>query len=161
MPATAGELKAVVAALEAEYSPGTTSKEVALAVIEALDAVRDKADKWISVIGIKVPESKWHYFATGPFTTENKARQESMKWLPSTLKYKSDGECKFQIIPIGNDQKLAWENIRPAKGDPHQWIKDSIRTWSHDDWFKDSSRSGWGHKPPSMKEVVDTKDDHA
>ncbi len=163
MPASAGEIKAVVAALEGEYPEDATSKDVALRVIEELDIARDKMDKFISVVGIKLPETKWHYFATGPYTTENKARQESMKWLPSVLKYKRDGECKFQIIPIGNDQKSAWENIRPAKGDPNQWIKDMVEKWEPGLWATEYMNSGlgWGHKPPSVKESVDTEDDHA
>lgn len=163
MPASAAEIKVVVAALEGEYPEDATSKDVALRVIEALDTVRDKTDKWISVVGIKLPETKWHYFATGPFTTENKARQESMRWLPSVLKYKQDGECKFQIIPVGNDQKNAWESIRPAKGDPNQWIKDLVERWEPGLWASEyrDSRLGWGHKPPTVREIIEKGDDHA
>lgn len=161
LPASAAEIKAVVAALEGEYPEDATSRDMALRAIEALDAVRDKADKFISVIGIKLPETKWHYFATGPYSTEIKARTESLKWMPSTMKYKHDGECKFQIIPIGNDQKQAWENIRPAKGDPHQWIKDMVKEWTPTLWFNRYTAEGWGHKPPATREAIDTRDDHA
>ncbi len=162
MPPSAAELKAVVAALEDEYPEGATSKDVALRVIDVLDAVRDKADKWISVIGIKVPDSQWHYFSIGPFSTEIKARTASLQWMPSVLKYKQDGECKFQIIPIGNDQKNAWTSIRPAKGDPNEWIRDMVKRWEPGLWASEYiEKGGWGHKPPVVREVIDKSEDHS
>lgn len=162
MPPSAAEIKAVVKALEGEFPPDATSKDVALAVIQALDVQREKSDKWITVVQIKLPETGWHHFALGPFSTQKQAAAAGQSSFPNTMKYKRDGDAKAMAVPVSNSEREAWESIRPENVNSQQWIKDMVKDWYPGIWAeKFTGKQGWGHKPAPVKDQVDKIEEHS
>lgn len=162
MPPSAAELKAVVKALEDEYPEGSTSKDVALRVIDALDVVREKSDQWITVARIKLPGGEYHNYAIGPFTTVKKAQTAGESFMPNTMAYKRDGDAAFRVVPLVSNDKQAWEAIRPEQVDHQAYIKESVKQWSPSAWIDLlKEKQGWGHKPQPSVDLVNKVEEHA
>lgn len=163
MPPSAAEIKAVVKALEDEYPEDATSKDVALRVIQALDVQREKSDKWVTVMQIKLPENDgWHYFAIGPYSTIKQAQSAGESSLPNSMKYKRDGDGRYRAIPIVSNERDAWEAIRPEHVDHQQYIKDSVANWGPSTWLDQyKEKQGWGHKSTPVKDQVDKIEEHS
>lgn len=163
MPPSAAEIKAVVKALEGEFPEDATSKDVALRVINELDKVREKSDKWVTVMQIKLPEHEgWHYFAIGPYSTIKQAQSAGESSLPNTMKYKRDGDGKYRAIPVVSSERNAWEAIRPEQVDHMAYIKESVKNWYPSAWMDLlREKGGWGHKPSPDKDQVDKVEEHS
>ena len=162
MSPSSAEIKAVVKALEDEYSEDATSRDVALRVIQALDVQREKVDKWVTVIQIKLPGGQFHNFALGPFTTLKRAQAAGEQSMPNTMLYKRDGDAKFRAIPVVNNEKSAWESVRPEQADHQAYIKESIERWNPSAWIDAlKEKSGWGHKPDVIREQINKEEEHS
>lgn len=162
MPPSAAEIKAAVKALEGEYPPDATSKDVALEVIQELDKQREKSDKWICVMQIALPGTGWHYYAIGPYTTEKQAQAAGQSTLPNTMKYKRDGDGRYRAVPLVNGERAAWEAIRPADIDHQAYIKESVQNWGPSKWMQAvKDKEGWGHKPAPDKNQIDKEGEHS
>lgn len=161
MPPTAAEIKAVVKALD-EAPEEATLQDVASLVINELDKVREAADKFITVARIKLPNGEWHNFAIGPYTTVKKAQAAGESFMPSTMVYKRDGDGRFRVVPLVNNDREAWEAIRPEQIDHQAYIKESVENWGPSKWIDVvKEKSGWGHKATYDKQTVDKGDDHS
>jgi hypothetical protein len=162
MPPSVAEIKAVVKALEDKYPEDATSKDVALRVIQALDVQREKSDKWITVIQIKLPGGQFHNFALGPFTTLKRAQTAGEQAMPNTMLYKRDGDAKFRAVPVVNNEKSAWESVRPEQADHQAYIKESIERWDPSAWINAlKENQGWGHRPDAVKEQINKEEEHS
>lgn len=143
---SATEIKAVVTVLEGDIPEGATSKDVALLAIEALDKVREAADKWVMVARIKLPGGEWHNFALGPFTTLKKAQDAGERFMPTSMVYKRDGDGSFRAVPLVNRDREAWEAVRPEHENDKAFIAETVKSWHANAWSDIvHEKSGWHH----------------
>jgi hypothetical protein len=162
VPPSAAEIKAVVKALEGEYPEDATSKDVALRVIQELDLVREKSDKWVTVLRIGLPGGEYHNFALGPFSTYKRAVAAGEQAMPNTMKYKREGDARFRAVPVANGEREAWESIHPEQINHQAYIQESVAQWSPSAWMEAvKEKSGWGHKPDPVKDQINKEEEHS
>lgn len=147
--ASAAELKAIVKILEADHSGEATSKDVALLIVEAIDAEREKTKKFVTAGLISYTmndRATRKMFCVGPFTTELQAKRAGESWACDPKSRRGEGRSTvLEILPNGKD---AWESIRPVEKSKDEMLHERNMEYIHNyeaglwkDMYKD--KVGW------------------
>ena len=138
------EINAVVKILDDDKweKEEATSQDVASAIIEKLDSLREGKQKYVMVARIHLPDQQWANFAVGPFNTLLQAQRAGE---PFTHDPKSrTGEGAYRAVPIVNKASDAYDMIRAEQVYHKDWIIEQIATGmtglSDPDVYKDRGK---------------------
>lgn len=128
MPVSKTEVNAIVKILDDPKweLEGATSQDVASAIIEKLDSLREVKNKFVMVARIHLPDQQWANYAVGPFSTLLQAQRAGE---PFTHDPKSKtGEGLYRAVPLVNKASDAYDRIRPEQVNHRDWIRKQIDT---------------------------------
>lgn len=99
---------------------------MALLVLNEIDALREKSQKYVAVGSIGFDKDR-HLFGVGPFTTELQAERggEAFAWDPKT----KTGAGRYWVVPLVGKGRDAWDLVRPAVVSRNEMIADRVREY--------------------------------